>query len=114
MVGADMAVSETALRTYIHLMPCLPAGGPIVWSNLPTIQVVWFWCKEVSLQSHCLQAPLIPYLPTYICTLVRTSSKLKYECTPTSVGVSLTLLLVADHITQAATREIFMMVLSKL
>ena len=61
-----------------------------------------------------LRAPFIPYFPTYICTLVRTSSSLKHECTPYSVSVSLALLLVADHVTQGATREMFTMVLSKL
>ena len=58
-----------------------------------------------------LRAPLLPYIPTYICTLVRTSSSLKHECTPNSVSVSLALLLVADHVTQGATREMFTMVL---
>ena len=38
MVGADMAVSETALRTYIHLMPCWPAEMPIVWLKVPTLR----------------------------------------------------------------------------
>ena len=59
-----------------------------------------------------LWAPLIPYFPTYICTLVRTSSSPKHECTPYSVSVSLALFLVADLITQGATREMFTMVLS--
>ena len=59
-----------------------------------------------------LRAPRLRYIPTYKCTLVRTSSSLKHECTPTSVSVSLALLLVADHVTQGATREMFTMVLS--
>ena len=60
----DVEGFKSALRTYIHLMPCWPAEMPIVWSKRPTIQVIWFWCEEVNLNSHCLRAPLIPYFPT--------------------------------------------------
>ena len=52
----QMESSKSALKTYIHLMPCWPAEMPIVWLKTPTLRGFGAdarkWPNKVTLRPH--------------------------------------------------------------